>query len=99
MDRSEETSNSQQQNLNHFCIKCRTKTGNTNETVVDKVDKRGCTRKVLKSQCVTCGSNKGCCLKGSKVVKPPQQNSSGKDVYIKLSQLPDYMKKMLTLDV
>jgi len=90
-----------------FCIKCRNKTENKNEFVVDKIDKNGCMRKILKSLCVVCGSNKGCCMKGSKVVKPAQPRAGrasneghvdekdSKDLYVNLRELPEYLQKMI----
>jgi len=89
-----------------FCIKCRIKTENKNEVVVDKIDKNGCTRKILKSLCVM-RANKGCCMKGSKVVKPTQPRAGlasneshvgemdSKDLYVNLRELPEYLQKMI----
>ena len=107
MESQEQASNIPMPNCrSDFCIKCRSKTGNKNEFVVDKIDKNGCTRKILKSLCVTCGSNKGCCMKGSKIVKPTRpradlaskENHVGdqdKDLYVKVSELPEYLQKFM----
>lgn len=108
MESREQATNIQMTNCrSDFCIKCRSKTGNKNEFVVDKIDKNGCTRKILKSLCVACGSNKGCCMKGSKIVKPTQpcadlaskENHGGdknKDLYIKVNELPKYLQHIVT---